>query len=254
MIRLPLNHWPSAAANRSAIGTQAVSGHDVCVVEAIGLAVIRGRVPVLRDVDLAVAGGESIALIGPNGAGKSTLLKCLAGMVRPNAGRVCWFGFPAGRSAAIRRPIGFAGHEPGVYAELTALENVLFAGRMYGVPRASDRARELLAAAGLGPYANCPVGRMSYGMRQRLAIVRALVHKPRLLVLDEPFAGLDDAGRHWLAELYGQWRNEKWSVCFSSHDVAQCSALADRVVRLEAGRIVHVDSTGRTPTVLLRSA
>jgi ABC-type multidrug transport system ATPase subunit len=138
----------------------------------------------------------------------------------------------------VRQSIGFAGHETGLYAELTARENLLFAGRMQVVAEAHTRAQELISAAGLARFENCPVGQLSHGMRQRLAIARSLVHRPRLLLLDEPFAGLDEAGRHWLADLFRQRPPEFGSICFSSHDSVLSRELADRQVELDAGCIV----------------
>src|SRR3989304_4715443 len=127
---------------------------DRYAVEVAGLVAVYGLVPVLRDIDVAVAEGESIAVMGPNGAGKSTLLKCLVGAVRPAAGRVCWFGDATTRCDQVRRQIGFVGQECGLYAELTALENLLFAGRMYGVANIHDRARTLLAEGGIESQAH----------------------------------------------------------------------------------------------------
>ncbi len=213
-----------------------------------------GRATVLRDVDVAVAEGEVIAVIGPNGAGKSTLLKCLVGAMRPVAGRVCWFGQANARSYQVRRQIGYLGQECGLYAELTALENLLFAGRMNGVAHVLDRATALLAEGGIESQAHRPAGQLSQGMRRRLAIARASLHEPRLIVLDEPFSNLDAASRLWLDRLFQRWRRTGRTVCFASHDAAQCRNLADRVIHLDAGRIVAIERPDRLPTALQRSA
>ena len=141
--------------------------------EVTGLTVAYGRVPALRNVDLTVASGESIVFMGPNGAGKSTLLKCLVGAIRPSEGRVSWFGEIGGRRSSVCRRIGYVGQEGGLYAELTALENLVFAGRMYGVAGCRDRALALLEDAGLERHAHRLAGQFSQGMRQRLAIARA---------------------------------------------------------------------------------
>lgn len=220
-------------------------------VEVVGLTVVYGRLPVLRNVDLTIACGESVALMGPNGAGKSTLLKCLVGAIRPAAGTVCWFGDAGSHRSAVVSQIGYVGQEGGVYAELTALENLVFAGRMYGVERVYDRALALLSEAGLERHAYRPVGRFSLGMRQRLSIARAQIHSPRLLVLDEPSSALDAAAREWLARLFADWRRAGRSVCFASHDAAQSYELADRVVHLDAGQIVSCES-GRSSRNCLR--
>ena len=207
------------------------------IVVANGLSVERGRVPILHDIDLTISKGEVVALMGPNGAGKSTLLACLTGGLRPTSGAICFFGNAARGSAAVKRQIGFAGHQAGLYRELTALENLMFAARMYGVDCPRERARALLAEAGLEPMAHRPVAELSQGMRRRLAIARVQVHDPRLILLDEPFASLDANGSQWLELLFQRWRTWKRTVCFASHDAEQSRRLADRVVWLDAGRI-----------------
>jgi heme exporter protein A len=223
-------------------------------VEAIGLTVVRNRVPVLREIVLSVRPGEAVALMGPNGAGKSTLLRCLAGAVRPDRGTIRWFGSSAARSLTVRRQIGFIGHESGLYSELTTLENLVFAGRMYGVACPDKRAKELLAAAGLEPLTDRLVGQLSQGLRQRLAIARAVVHEPQLVLLDEPFASLDAQGRDWLEQLFHHWRRDGSTVCFVSHDPRDSRGLADRLVSLDAGRIVEAEPTTCLPTYSLQIA
>lgn len=223
-------------------------------VEVVGVTAVYGRTPVLREIDLAVAEGESIAVMGPNGAGKSTLLKCLVGALRPAAGRVCWFGEATTRYDRVRRQVGFVGQECGLYAELTALENLLFSGRMNGVANVHERATALLADGGIESQAHRPAGQLSQGMRQRLAIARALMHDPRLIVLDEPSSSLDAAGRQWLERLFDRWRRAGRTVCFASHDAAQSRKLADRIVHLDAGRIVAIERGDCPPITLRRSA
>jgi heme ABC exporter ATP-binding subunit CcmA len=223
-------------------------------VEVAGLAAMYGRAPVLREVEMTIAAGDSVAVMGPNGAGKSTLLKCLVGAMRPVAGRICWFDQATTRCDHVRRQIGFVGQECGLYAELTALENLLFAGRMNGVTNVRDRATALLAEAGIESQAHRPAGQLSQGMRQRLSIARALMHDPRLLVLDEPSSNLDTVGRQWLEGLFKQWRNAGRTVCFASHDEVRSRNLADRIVRLDAGRVVEIESGDCPSTQLRRSA
>jgi ABC-type multidrug transport system ATPase subunit len=239
------------AADRAA--NQASSSSGGYAVEVAGLVAVYGRVPVLRDVDLAVAEGEAVAVMGPNGAGKSTLLKCLVGAVRLAAGRVCWFGKATTCCNHARRQIGYLGQECGLYAELTALENLLFAGRMNGVANIHDRAGALLAEGGIEAQAHRPAGQLSQGMRQRLSIARALVHEPRLILLDEPSSNLDAAGRQWLERLFDRWRRAGQSVCFASHDAAQSRSLADRIVHLDAGRMVAIER-GDCPLTTLRQS
>jgi ABC-type multidrug transport system ATPase subunit len=211
------------------------------VVEVVGLVVVYGRTPVLRGVDAVIVEGEAIAVMGPNGAGKSTLLKCLVGAVRPRAGRVRWFGGAITRTACVSRQIGFVGQDFGLYAELTAVENLMFAGRMHGVANVHARAAALLADGEMDVHAHCLTGHLSQGMRQRLAIARALIHDPPLIVLDEPSSHLDVAGRQWLERLFERWRRTGRTVCFAGHDVDQNRRLADRVMRLEAGRVAVIE-------------
>jgi heme exporter protein A len=240
--------------NSSANGKNPASiGDRRRAVEAIGLAVVRGRIPVLHDIDLAIQEGETLAIMGPNGAGKSTLLKCLAGIVRPDCGDARWFGNSIAKSAEARREIGYVGHETGLYRELTALENMIFAGRMHGVDAPGQRSRQLLLESGLEWTAHRFVGRLSQGIGRRLAIARTLIHEPRFILLDEPFASLDADGRQWLERLFQQWRSENRVVCFTSHDIHQSRVLADRIVRLHCGRVAGHETSNSNPTAL-RSA
>lgn len=231
---------PEARAVPDQSGTGERCGNGQYAVTAANLSVVYGRVPVLRGINLQIATGECVALMGPNGAGKSTLLGCLVGAVRPAAGEVSWFGQPT-RNREQRRLVGFAGQEPGLYSELSAEENLIFSGRMYGVQDVQRQVNRLLEECSLSTHAHRPVGQLSQGMRQRVAILRAVVHRPRLVVLDEPSARLDSVGQEWLARLIVRCRENRQTVCLASHDVAQCESLADRVVHLDAGRIVAID-------------
>jgi ABC-type multidrug transport system ATPase subunit len=223
-------------------------------VEVAGLFALYGRTPALRDVDLAVVEGESIAIMGPNGAGQSTFLKCLVGAVRPTAGSVRWFSKATICCNQVRRQIGFVGQECGLYAELTVRENLLFAARMNGVANVHNRVTSVLAEARIESHAHRLAGQLSQGLRQRLAIARAIVPEPRLIVLDEPSTNLDAAGRQWLERLFQGWRRAGRTVCFASHDAAQSRNLANRLIRLDAGRIAAIEGCDCQPDSLLRSA
>ncbi len=202
------------------------------------MTVDRGRVPILHEIDLAISKGETVAVMGPNGAGKSTLLACIAGALRPTTGEICCFGNASCRSAATKRQIGFVGHQTGLYGELTALENLIFAAHMYGIDCPIKRAQTLLAQTGLEWMRDRRAAQLSQGARRRLALARALVHEPLLFLLDEPFASLDADGSEWLELLFQRWRDTESTVCFASHDVEQSRRLADRIIWLNAGRIV----------------
>jgi heme exporter protein A len=208
--------------------------------EASGLTVVRSRKTVLRDVNVAVSAGEMAALQGANGAGKTTLLHCLAGALQPTAGEIRWFGEPSTRSVAARRLLGFLGHESGLYLALSAWENLLFAGRMYGVDHPADRVGRLLVETGLEQHKHQPAGRLSRGQRQRLAIARAVIHDPAILLLDEPFTSLDADGCRWLGGFLSNLRTRGCAIVIASHDEAETRF--DRVLILDEGRLSKVFS------------
>jgi ABC-type multidrug transport system ATPase subunit len=213
------------------------------VIETTGLTVFRRHLPVLNDIHLVVQQGEIVAIMGLNGAGKSTLLKCVAGAMRFNRGHVRWFGSSAIPSPILRQRVGFLGHECSLYSELTALENLTFAGRMHGIDRPGDRALSSLESAGLGWTAHHRVGALSQGLRRRVAIIRAVIHAPRLILLDEPFSSLDIKGQQWLEGLFQKWRNGGQTVCFACHEVPQSRLVADRMVWLDCGRVAGFDAS-----------
>jgi heme ABC exporter ATP-binding subunit CcmA len=210
----------------------------VTPVVAEGLRRTFGGVTVLAGVDLVVEGGECVALLGANGAGKTTLLRVLATLLRPSAGRLVLFGEDAAaRPAAALRRIGYAGHESACYGDLTASENLAFYAQLYGVRDAGRRVAELVEWAGLDGAARRPVRAYSRGMLQRLALARALVHRPELLLLDEPTNGLDPQGTAALDALVADLRTSGHAIVLSTHDVPRAAALATRVVMLRRGRI-----------------
>lgn len=227
---------------------------DCPAVAMMGLTVFRRRLPVLCDIDLAIEHGETVAIMGPNGAGKSTLLKCLSGVLRLNTGEIRWSGSANVRSPLVRRQIGYVGHDCRSYSELTALENVTFAGRMYGVEGARARAAKLLKDSGLEGAIHRPAGNLSQGMRRRLAIACALIHEPALILLDEPFTSLDSEGQRWLKGLFRRWREEGRTVCFACHDVCQSFHLSDRIVWLDNGRVSAIERRDSDSTAARRSA
>ena len=147
----------------------------------------------LQPTDLVVERGEAALLVGANGAGKSTLLRLVAGLCRPSQGTVLIGGRDLQRSPETRAAIGLLSHQILLYEELTARENLLFFARLYGLNDGADRADEALAEAGLAPRQDHRVGGFSRGMKQRLALARATLHRPPALLLDEPFSGLDAA-------------------------------------------------------------
>ncbi len=206
--------------------------------EVKGLTKSFGLKPILRGVDLVLGRGECIALLGANGAGKTTLLRVLAGLTGPSAGTVCIEGWDIVHDAQqVRGLVGFVGHQAYLYEELTVLENLLFFGRMYGVKQKEQRASELLSRVGLEKRAQERVGSLSRGQVQRLAIARALLHSPRLLLLDEPDTGLDQQGNELLETLLHEHIAQDGAVLFSTHQLERAAKLSDHIVILNTGRI-----------------
>ncbi len=200
-----------------------------------------GAREVLRGVSLAVRPGEIFGLLGPNGAGKSTLFSILAGLLAPAAGRFFLDGreIPAG-ARALRASSGIVFQAPGLDGKLTAEENLRLAAALHGVPRAAarERIRRLLADGGLGDRAREPAERLSGGMRRRLELARALVHRPALLVMDEPTTGLDAAAfRAFWEEVEGLRRAEGLTVVLTTHRPDEAER-CDRLAVLAGGRIV----------------
>jgi len=203
-----------------------------------------GRTPVLRDVDLELERGRCHVLFGRNGAGKSTLLGVAATLLRPTSGELLYDGVPLSElDSSARARIGLVSHQSFVYADLTVRENLEFYARLYGNARDAD---ELLDWADLSLRQSSTARSLSRGMLQRLAIARALVHEPQLLLLDEPFTGLDAPSAERLSDLLTNVKNapgRETTILIATHDVERGVALADRVLLMEGGRIVF-DATG----------
>jgi ABC-type multidrug transport system ATPase subunit len=203
-----------------------------------------GRRRALSRVSLTCLSGEIVGLLGPNGAGKSTLLAILSTLLAPSSG-VVRYGTVDARAAgsALRSRLGLLGHDLYLYPELTARENLEFFARLYGLEGPRDRVSQALACAGLAERADDMVSGFSRGMRQRLALERALLHAPRLLLLDEPFTGLDDAsGQALLARLRGL-RREGAIVVVATHDLDLAEGLLDKVAVLRDGRLLQVSDS-----------
>lgn len=195
-----------------------------------------GDYPALRDVKVAAAPGACLALIGRNGAGKTTLLRILAGFSRPGRGDVRIFG-GGPRETETRRRIGFIGHGIAVYDELSALENLTLFARLYHLPDPERAAREWLERTGLTRVANGLVREFSRGMRQRLAVARAFLHEPSVLLLDEPFTALDDKAIAVLQGLLRAALAEGKTIVMSTHQLREALELASHVALLSRGQV-----------------
>lgn len=195
-------------------------------------------------VDVALEAGECLAVLGPNGAGKSTLLRMIATLMRSEEGTlsVCGEALPAG-AARARAQLGYLGHDPLVYLDLTARQNLELYADLYGLSDVRERIDAGLDRVGLLARSFDPVRTFSRGMAQRLGLARALLHEPRLLLLDEPYAGLDAAGARLLDGVLGDLGATRGAVMVT-HEVERGVALAGRVLVLRAGRVVLQEATG----------
>jgi heme exporter protein A len=207
------------------------------VVDARGLFQSYGRQSALRGVDLALRPGEAVALLGPNGAGKSTLLRILSSLERPARGEVRWGGQAAG--AEVRRSVGLVAHESLCYADLSARENLRFFGDLYDLADGPRRVEALLERVALVEAADRALRTYSRGMLQRIAVARALLPAPSLLLLDEPFTGLDRQGVALLGRLLADEKARGAAMLVVSHDLPAIVDLVDRVVVLLRGKIVR---------------
>ena len=208
----------------------------VAVVAAEGVGKAFGRAVVLRDVTLRIQAGQAIAVFGPNGAGKSTMLRLFAGLMAPTGGRLRTFGV-AGPDPAVRRRIGLVAHQSFLYPDLTARENLVFYARMFGLSDVEERVRVWLDRVALADAAARPVRLFSRGMEQRLALARALIHEPDLVILDEPWTGLDAASSDWLADLLRELRDRGRTIVVATHDFQRGLDLATRVLIVHRGRV-----------------
>jgi heme exporter protein A len=221
---------PTTTAGTEATGARTVEEPAVAL-EGLGRAY--GERVALADVTLSLPPRRTLAVFGPNGAGKTTLLRVLATLLRPHAGRVRVLGHALPEEGwAVRGRVGLLGHEPLLYRELTARENLRYHAALHGAAR--SRVDALLERVGLGRRADDPVRTLSRGMAQRVAICRAILHEPALLLLDEPLANLDPGAAAAVEPLIG--RASGCARVLISHDVEQGLEAADLVLGLRGGR------------------
>jgi ABC-type multidrug transport system ATPase subunit len=202
-----------------------------------------GRRRALSRISFTVARGEILGLLGPNGAGKSTMLSLLATLMRPTSGRIRFGALDLEiadeRVPQLRGRIGVLGHDLFLYPELTARENLAFFAGLYNIDDANRAALAALERAGLADRADDQVGSFSRGMRQRVALERALIHDPRLALLDEPFTGLDDASAAALVGRLKELRDSGAIIIVATHDLDLAEGLLDRALFLRDGRVAH---------------
>lgn len=198
-----------------------------------------GMKTVLRSIEFSVEPGEFVALLGPNGAGKTTFLRILASLSRPSLGfvRVAGYQLPD-QSAAVRHRLGVVSHLPLLYGDLTAEENLRFFGKLYGVADLDRRVSHVLEIVGLAPRRRDLVRTFSRGMQQRLAIGRAVIHDPEVMLFDEPHTGLDQDACTMLDTVLREVAARGRTVVMTSHDLARSADLASRFDILSRGQIV----------------
>jgi heme exporter protein A len=199
-----------------------------------------GRRRALHKVSLRIDAGELIAVLGPNGAGKSTLLAIMSTLLQPTAGQVRYDDYTSAAGAALRARIGMLGHDLYLYPELSPAENLRFFAGLYNLSDVAQRIASALERAGLSDRRDDPVAGFSRGMRQRLALERALLHDPRLVLLDEPFTGLDDAATDALAGRLQELRAAGCLILVITHDLDTIEGIADRALMLQRGRLLDV--------------
>ncbi|HYE85920.1 MAG TPA: heme ABC exporter ATP-binding protein CcmA [Vicinamibacterales bacterium] len=204
-----------------------------------------GRRKALSQISFNCDAGEIVGLLGPNGAGKSTLLNILATLVRPSKGTVTYGDHSAEHGPEVRAMIGMLGHDLFLYPELTARENLEFFAHLYGVADARAVASRALDRAGLAERADDFVAGFSRGMRQRVALERALLHDPKLILLDEPFTGLDQASTAALVSRLQERQRAGCLIVLATHDLEVADGLLNRAIFLKDGRIVGTDTDSR---------
>ncbi len=209
--------------------------------EAVGLVRSFGGLRAVDGVSFQLQPGELLTVFGPNGAGKTTLLRMLAGVMRPNSGHVRVAGAPADvASRDWRHRVGIVSHQSLLYGQLTTEENLRFYGRLFGLDDLKTRIPERLASMGLSDRARTPVRELSRGLKQRVALTRALLHDPEVVLLDEPYTGLDPHASAVLREQLASLKNGRRTVVLVTHNLKQGLELSDRVAIQVQGRFSSV--------------
>ena len=194
---------------------------------------------ILRGIDLTIHKGETVAILGPNGAGKSTLLKVLAALMKPTSGTVQMNGWNLKKQQLkIKKILGYLPHSSLLYDHYSPLENLIFFGKLYGVDDVERRAVSLIKEVGLSFFLNEPVKNFSRGMIQRIAIARAIIHEPEVLLLDEPHTGLDQGAISILNNVIVSMKVKGTTTLMVTHDFKQAAEICDRIIIMKNGKIV----------------
>jgi heme exporter protein A len=209
-----------------------------CLVRVVGLSKVFGSTLVLDDVSLEIQAGEAVVLLGANGSGKTTLLKVLATLLRPSRGTAIVAGIDCLRDPVeVRRHMGLVAHGSYLYEDLTPLENLRFWSTLGGATTSEDALRAALTTVDLDAVGDERVRTLSAGMKRRLSLARVVLASPRVLLLDEPFTGLDQRGTKWLVEYLQAEKARGGAILMATHSLGPALAVADRVVILSSGRV-----------------
>jgi heme exporter protein A len=193
---------------------------------------------ILRGIDLSITQGETVAILGPNGAGKSTLLKVLATLIKPTSGLVKINGLDLKKDhIEVKKMFGYLPHSSLLYDHYTPFENLVFFGNLYGVKDVENRARKLVNEVGLSFFINEPVKNFSRGMIQRIAIARAIIHEPKIMLLDEPHTGLDQGAITILNNVVLSMKEKGCTTLMVTHDFKQAAEICDRIIIVKNGKI-----------------
>ncbi len=199
-----------------------------------------GYIQALRGVDLKIKKGEFVTVFGPNGAGKTTLIKLLATLTKPTSGKVSIANYDIKKEPdKVRALIGVISHDPYLYGNLSALENIGFFASLYGISQPKKKAIQVIKQVGLESRMHDLVRTFSRGMQQRLAVARAIVHEPKILLLDEPYTGLDQHGARIFGDLLNWLKTENRTIVMTTHNLPEGLEVSDRVAILDGGKIIY---------------
>ncbi len=228
---------------------------EALAIEVRGLTKSFGTHLALKGIDIEVKQGESVVIFGPNGAGKTTFIKILAAIMNPSSGKILINGLSLKNDAEqIRRSIGVITHQTFLYGNLTAYENLQFYSRMYDVPDIKERIHEVVTLVDMTSRLHDRIDTLSRGMQQRLSIARSLLHKPAIMLLDEPETGLDQQAISILREALQTEETEKRTIILTTHSLERGLELGNRLLILSQGRIVYENSTETLDLASLKAA